>query len=170
MTHTCHHRSGASSIKLIISWFRFGGIWFRKTVVEAALPCRGKVHWWWPGHRVHATILPHRHLLRHVLAQVDPRLRGGVLVARTTHGNDYAQRFPLSGQQQHQGRVAPVVSEKLWARRCAAQTPVLLSTQPVSHVPSHGGGESKCQRTCCRSILFKNKLESYQLQYLHISF
>ena len=102
MTHTCHHRSGAPSIRIIISWFRFGGIWFRKTVVEAALPCRGKVHWWWPGHRVHATILPHRHLLRHVLAQVDPRLRGGVLVARTTHGNDYARRFPLSGQQQQQ--------------------------------------------------------------------
>ena len=135
MTHTCHQRSGASSIKLIISWFRFGGIWFRKTVVEAALPCRGKVHWWWPGHRVHATILPHRHLLRHVLAQVDPRLRGGVLVARTTHGNDYAQRFPLSGQQQHQGRVAPVVSEKSWASRCAADFTNSSSTQHAAGLP-----------------------------------
>ena len=77
MTHTCQHRSGASFISIIISWFRFGGIWFRKTVVEAALPCRGKVHCAWPGHRVHAAILPHRHLLRQVLAH---RLRGGVLV------------------------------------------------------------------------------------------
>ena len=97
MTHTCQHRSGASSIRIIISWFRFGGIWFRKTVVEAALPCRGKVHWWWPGHRVHATILPHRHLLRHVLAQVDPCLLGGVLVVLIVLSAPHMAMITLGG-------------------------------------------------------------------------
>ena len=125
MTHTCQHRSGASSIRIIISWFRFGGIWFRKTVVEAALPCRGKVHWWWPGHRVHATILPHRHLLRHVLAQVDPRLRGGVLVVLIALPAPHMAMITLGGfllvassSSSSRERVAPVVSEKWWARRC----------------------------------------------------
>ena len=145
MTHTCHHRSGASStIAIIISRFRFGGIWFRKTVVEAALPCRGKVHWWWPGHRVHATILPHRHLLRHVLAQVDPRLLGGVLVVLIVLSAPHMAMITLGGflrvassssSSSSRERVAPVVSEKWWARRCAADFTNSSSTQHAAGLP-----------------------------------
>ena len=140
MTHTCHHRSGASSIRIIISWFRFGGIWFRKTVVEAALPCRGKVHWWWPGHRVHATILPHRHLLRHVLAQVDPCLLGGVLVVLIVLSAPHMAMITLGGflgvaSRGSRERVAPVVSEKWWARRCAADFTNSSSAQHAAGLP-----------------------------------